>query len=39
MIDQKIKSLKLQLAKVKRQRNTQRRPPRRPGTFPILPGG
>ncbi len=33
MIDQKIKSLKAQLIKVKRQRNTQRRGRERTGTF------
>ena len=35
MIDQKIKSLKLQLAKVKRQRNTQQRSRERTGTFRV----
>ncbi|MBP7132571.1 MAG: GTPase HflX [Aquabacterium sp.] len=35
MIEQKIKSLKLQLAKVKRQRNTQRRSRERAGTFRV----
>jgi GTPase len=35
MIDQKIKSLKAQLIKVKRQRNTQRRGRERTGTFRI----
>lgn len=35
MIDQRIKSLKQQLVKVKRQRNTQRRGRERTGTFRI----
>jgi GTP-binding protein HflX len=35
MIDQKIKSLKSQLIKVKRQRNTQRRGRERTGTFRV----
>ncbi len=35
MIDQKIKSLKAQLIKVKRQRNTQRRSRERTGTYRI----
>jgi GTPase len=35
MIDQKIKSLKAQLVKVKRQRNTQRRSRERTGTFRV----
>lgn len=35
MIDQKIKSLKAQLIKVKRQRNTQRRGRERTGTFRV----
>jgi GTP-binding protein HflX len=35
MIDQKIKSLKAQLIKVKRQRNTQRRGRERTGTYRI----
>ena len=39
MIDQKIKSLKAQLIKVKRQRTTQRRGRERTGTFRVALGG